>query len=113
MKIILHWLAISLAVFLTAYFLPDINLAYFYTAIIIGAVLTLINYTVKPIIKIITLPINILTLGLFSLVINGLIFYFLGHIISGFYVADFMSAFYGALIVSVLNWILSKFLIID
>lgn len=108
MKIILRWLIISVAVWLTTQFVSGINIEPVWTALIVGACLTLFNMFIKPIIKILTLPINIITLGLFSLIINGVVFWFLGSFIEGFIVDSFYSGFIGALIASVINWLLSK-----
>lgn len=116
MKIILHWVALSIAVFITTQItlIKGLNVSPIWIVLIVGACLTLINMFIKPIIKILTLPINILTLGLFSLVINGLIFWYLGSgIIKGFFVDGFAPAFWGALVISILNWIITKILKID
>jgi putative membrane protein len=64
---------------------------------------------VKPIISILTLPLNILTLGLFSIVINGAFFWFVGQIIQGFSVSSFKAAIIGALVISIITWIIGKF----
>ncbi len=108
MKIIVHWITLSVAVFLTSRFISGITIDPIWTALIVGACLTLFNMIIKPIINILTLPINILTLGLFSLVINGALFWYLGTLIKGFSVATFTAAFIGALIVSILSWLISK-----
>jgi putative membrane protein len=108
MKIIVHWITLSVAVFLTSRFISGITIDPIWTALIVGACLTLFNMIIKPIINILTLPINLLTLGLFSLVINGALFWYLGTLIKGFSVATFTAAFIGALIVSILSWLISK-----
>ena len=108
MKIIIHWIILSVAVLLTTKIISGISVDPIWTALIVGACLTLFNMFIKPIINILTLPINLITLGLFSLVINGAIFWYLGTIISGFKVSTFYAAFIGALLVSILNWILNK-----
>lgn len=109
MKIILHWIIISVAVFATTKILPgQITVDPIWTALIVGACLTLFNMIIKPIINIITLPINLITLGLFSLVINGALFWYLGTFIKGFMVTTFYAAFIGALLVSIINWVLKK-----
>lgn len=74
-------------------------------------VLTFINIFLKPILKIIFLPINIISLGFFTLIINALIFYFTSGIVKGFYVKDFFSAFWGALLLSIIYIILEAFVI--
>lgn len=100
----------TLAVLAVAYFLPDVSIDSLLIAVILGAFLTVINLVIKPIIKIVTLPINLLTFGLFSFVVNGFLFWFLAQIIPGFTVATFIAAIIGALVVSVLNWIGNKIL---
>jgi putative membrane protein len=77
-------------------------------AVIVGAVLGFINLIVKPIISLLTLPITILTLGLFSLVVNAALFYFVGRVVEGFTIDSFVAAFWGALIISVINWFANK-----
>ena len=113
MKIILHWLIMSVAVFLSTQIISGIVMPHYYTAIIVGALLTLFYYVIKPVISLLTLPINLITLGFFSLVINGLVYWFIGSFVPGFHVETFMAAFWGALLVSVANWILSKLLMLD
>lgn len=109
MRIILHWIILSASVIATTYIVSGITLSpVLLTALIVGACLTLFNMFIKPIINILTLPINIVTLGLFSLVVNGLLFWFLGTVIKGFSVNTFMAAFVGAILVSLINWILKK-----
>jgi putative membrane protein len=108
MRIIVHWITLSVAVFLASRFISGITIDPIWTALIVGACLTLFNMIIRPIVKILTLPINILTLGLFSLIINGAIFWYLGTLIKGFSVATFTAAFIGALIVSILSWLISK-----
>lgn len=108
MKIILRFLILTLAVFLTPYIVGGIHVDTFLTAVIVGAVLGFINIIIKPIVKILTLPINIITLGLFSIIINGLFFWFVAKLIDGFTVDSFTAAIIGALIVSVINWLGNK-----
>ncbi len=115
MKLILHILLLSAGVYGAAYFIPaGIHVNPWYIALIVGACLTVINMVVKPIINILTLPINILTLGLFSIAINGAIFFFLGSgIVRGFAVDTLIYALYGSIIVSVINWLGTKILGLD
>jgi len=108
LKIILHWIFLSLAVFVTTKVVTGVSVDPLWIVLIVGACLYVFNLIVKPIINILTLPINILTLGLFSLVINGAVFYLLGTIITGFKVETFYAALIGSLIVSVLNWLLKR-----
>jgi putative membrane protein len=108
MKVIIHWLILTLAVLATPYVIHGITVNGFLTAVIVAAILGFINTVIKPIVTILTLPINIITLGLFALVINGLFFWFVASIVPSFHVASFMAAFWGAIVVSVLNWIVNK-----
>lgn len=113
MRIILHWLILSVAVWATTEIISGVTVDPIWVALIIGACLTLFNMFLKPVINILTLPINVLTLGLFSLVINGLLFWYLGTVVRGFSVTTFTAAFIGALLVSVLNWVIAKVIHFD
>lgn len=108
MKIILHWVVLSVAVWVTTLIVSGISVAPVWVALIVGACLTLFNMFIRPVINILTLPINIVTLGLFSLVVNGLLFWYLGTFIRGLTVTSFKAAFIGAILVSVINWVLIK-----
>lgn len=78
------------------------------TAIIAALLFAIINFAIKPIVSVITLPINILTLGLFGLLINVLLFWFVASIIDGFVVVNFVAALWGAMTLTIANWILDK-----
>ena len=108
MKIILRWVILSVAVFLTTKIISGISIDPIWATFIVGACLTLFNMFIKPVIKILTLPINLLTLGLFALVINGVVFWYMGVFIDGFNVDTFWAALLGSLVVSIINWLLSK-----
>jgi putative membrane protein len=88
--------------------MPGISVNPIWVAAVVGACLTLFNMFLKPVINILTLPLNLLTLGFFSLVVNGLIFWYLSTILKGFTITSFTAAFVGALIVSLLNWLITK-----
>ncbi|OGI61297.1 hypothetical protein A2645_00635 [Candidatus Nomurabacteria bacterium RIFCSPHIGHO2_01_FULL_39_9] len=105
MKIILQWLILSAAVYGLAYFIPNIGISVWWIALLVGAALTVIDVIVKPIIKILTLPINLITLGLFSIALNVFFFWFPSKIISGFDVLTFQSAIIGAVIIWLVNWL--------
>ena len=108
MRIILRWVIISVAVFATSKIISGIAIDPIWVVLIVGACLTLFNMFIRPVIKILTLPINLITLGLFSLVINGAVFWYMGTFIKGFTIETFKAAFIGALLVSIINWVLSK-----
>lgn len=107
--ILLRWFITTLAIFALPYFVKGISVNSILTAVIVAACLAFLNMVVQPVITILTLPINILTLGLFSLVINGAFFWFVGQIIQGFSVSDFKAAIIGAFVITVINWIVGKF----
>ena len=108
MKVLIHWLILTLAVLAVPYFISGVHVDTIGTAIIVGAVLGFINLIVKPVITLLTLPITLLTLGLFSLVVNAALFYFVGKVVTGFTIDSFIAAFWGALIISVINWFANK-----
>jgi putative membrane protein len=110
MKIILHWIIISATVYGLAYFVPNISISIWWVALIIGAILYFIHQIVKPIIKILTLPINLLTFGLFSIVLNVLFFWFPSVIISGFKVQTLTAALIGGIVISIVNSITERIL---
>lgn len=117
MKLLIRWASIAIALFAAAYFLPGVRvsgngwIAYAAMALI----LSVVNMIVRPILKFFAFPLTVITLGLFLLVINAATFWLASWIAVhyfevGFYVDDFMSAFLGALIVSVVSSVLSWFL---
>jgi len=105
MYLILRWLINTAAILLMAYYLPGIAVTGFYAALIAALVLGIINAIIRPLIVLLTLPVNILTLGLFTFIINAFLFWFVSTIVKGFEVADFKAAFLGALIMWLVSWI--------
>ena len=105
MKLLLKWLINALALLGIAYLIRGISVSSFYVALVAALVLGLINALVKPLLILLTLPVNILTLGLFTFVINALLFWFVSTVVKGFSVADFAAAFWGALCLSVVSWL--------
>lgn len=111
MKLLIVWLLNALALLAVAYFVPDIHVANFTSALIAALVIGLVNMLLRPILVILTLPITILTLGLFILVINGVLFYAVGNWLQGFEVRTLAAGIIGALVYSVLSWLLTALLI--
>ena len=105
MKIIVRIVLIALAIMVLPSFIPGITVSGFYPALMAALVFGILNLLVKPILSIVTLPINIITLGLFGLVVNGLLLWFVGSFIAGFSVATFTAAFLGALVIAAINWL--------
>ena len=104
MKFLLKWLIGAFAFVLTAYILPGIFVESFYIALILAFIWGFVSTFIKPIVHIFALPLTVLTLGLFSLVVNGVLFWFVSTFIQGFEVDGFMSAVLGAFLVSVFGW---------
>lgn len=107
MHIIISIIINILAVLVTAYILPGIHINNFWTAVVVAIVLGLVNAILRPILFILTLPLNILTLGLFSFVIMGLLVYLVSAIVPGFCVDNFWWAILFAVIVGLINGLLN------
>ncbi len=108
MKWIAKLLANAIAVILTAYLLPGDSIENFITAIIVAAVLALLNNFLKPILVILTIPVTILSLGLFLLVINAVIILLADDLVGGFHVDNFWWALLFSIILSVINSVFGK-----
>lgn len=111
MKLLLVWLLNAIALLAVAYLVPGIHVAGFAAALVAALVIGLVNMIIRPILVLLTLPITLLTLGLFILVINGLLFYLVGNWIQGFDVTTITAGIIGALVYSLLSWVLSALLI--
>ena len=110
MKFILRLLLSALAVVLLANILPGVHVATFGIAVIVALILSLLNFLVKPLLVILTLPVTIVTFGLFLLVINALIILMAGGLVSGFTVDGFWWALLFSLLLSLVQSILFAFL---
>lgn len=104
-RLIAHWFITALSFLFAAYIVPGIAVDGFGYALVLGLLWGVIGVSIKPLLLILTLPINVLTLGLFTLVINGLLFWFLGTFINGFFVDGFLAAVLGAFVVTAVSWI--------
>lgn len=98
---LLSMLISGLAVVITSYMLPGVNVKSFFTAVLVAVVLALLNATVKPLLVVLTIPVTVLTLGLFLLVINALIILLADAIVPGFAVANFWWALLFSLILTI------------
>lgn len=110
MRILLGWAINALCLLALPYLLSAVSIASFGTALIVALVLGLLNVFIRPVLVILTLPINLLTLGLFTLVINGLLFWITSKLVDGFVVASFGWAIIAALIYSLISWAVSSLL---
>ena len=100
MKLIVRWLLLAAALLLVAYLYPGVSLAGFGAALLAAFVLGLLNTLVRPLLVLLTLPVTVLTLGLFLFVINALMFWAAASVLQGFAVAGFAAALIGSLIYS-------------
>jgi putative membrane protein len=109
MKTIIHFLFSALAVLITAYILPGVTVSGFGSAIIVAIVLGIINTILRPILIILTLPISIISLGLFVFVINAILVLLASSIIPGFDVVSFWSAMLFGIVLAIVGAILHSF----
>ena len=107
MRMLLHWLINALALLALPYVMSSIHVDTFWTALLVALVLGLINTLIRPVLVILTLPVTILTLGLFIFVINGLLFWAVGSFWPGFKVDGFWAGVFGAIVYSLISWALS------
>ena len=108
MNLLINWIISALTIIVTAYLLPGVTVGGFTTALVVAVVLGAINIFIKPILIILTLPINILSLGLFTFVINAVIIILVSKIVPGFKVDGFISALLFSIILSVINAVLHR-----
>lgn len=109
MKTILHFVISVLAILITAYILPGVHINGIVAAFVLAIVLGIINTILRPILIFFTLPITILTLGLFVLVINGLLIMLASYIVPGFIVDNFWWALLFGVVLAIISWALEMF----
>ena len=110
MGIFVRWLTLTGAIVFASYVLDGIYVSGFFSAFWAAAILGILNAFFRPIALILTLPINILSLGFFTFVINAFMLKLTSGVISGFDVYGFWSAIFGSLIISVISWLLNSFI---
>jgi len=108
--LLMRWILLTLAILIAAYVIEGIEVTGFLSAFFAAAVLGILNAFFRPILILLTLPINILSMGLFTFVINAFLLMMASGVISGFMVHGFWSAVFGSLVISLVNWFLSSFL---
>ena len=111
LNLILVWLLNALCLLAVTQVVPGVHLQNFTTALLAAVVLGLINTFIKPVLSLLTLPITILTLGLFSVVLNALMFGLAAYFLSGFSVSGFWPALFGALAFGLLSWVANSLLL--
>ncbi len=105
-RFLIHWLVVAVALWVSATLVPGVSLAGTGGLAVGALVLGLVNALIRPVLVILTLPITVLTLGLFYLVVNGIAFSLAAWLVPGFTVASFGAAVLGALVVSVVSWVI-------
>lgn len=111
LKLLLVWLINAIALLAVAYLMPSISVASFTTALVAALILGLMNTIIRPLLLLLTLPVTVLTLGLFIFVINGLLFWFVGTSVEGFVVGGFWAGVIGAIVYSLISWALSALIL--
>ncbi len=111
MSLLATWLINALALLAIPYLINSVKIDSFLTALLVAVVLGFVNTILRPILLLLTLPVTLLSLGLFIFVINGLMFWLVANIVDGFHVAGFWSAVGGALLYSVISWTLTTLLL--
>ena len=111
MRLLITWLINTVALFGVTFVLQSVRVDTFGTALIAALILGLVNTLIRPVLVLLTLPVTLLTLGLFIFVINGLLFWAVASLLSGFQVAGFWSAVGGALVYSIISWALSALIL--
>jgi putative membrane protein len=106
-RLLLTWILNAVALFIVMKLVPGIQIDRFSDLLLATLVIGLLNAFLRPLVILLTLPVTILTLGLFTLVINGVMFYLAAHLVSGFHVTGFGAAFLAALLFSLFSFILN------
>ena len=106
----LRWLILTFSIIATSYLIDGIQVSGFLSAFSAAAILGILNAFFRLILLILTLPVNILSLGLFTFVINAIVLMMVSGVISGFEVSGFWSAMFGSLLISLVSWLLTSFI---
>lgn len=106
-ELLLIWILNALALLAVANFVPGISVDGFTAALIAAFFLGLVNTLIRPLLLLLTLPVTLITLGLFIFIINGLLFWFVGSVLRGFVVEGFWYGVFGAVLYSIFSWALT------
>ncbi len=106
----LRWLILTVAIIVTSYLLDGIHISGFFSAFFAAAILGILNAFFRPLLLLLTLPLNVLTLGLFTFVVNAVMLMMVSGVISGFEVHGFWYAVFGSLLISLISWFLTSFI---
>ena len=108
--IILRWLTLTVSIIITSYLLDGIRVSGFFSALFAAAILGILNAFFRPIALFLTLPINIMSLGFFTFLINAFLLKMVAGVIPGFDVYGFWTAVFGSFLISVVSWLLNSFI---
>jgi putative membrane protein len=108
MQVLINLFLSGLAILISAYVIPGVIVSNFFVAVVVAVVLSIVNMFIRPIITLLTLPLNILTLGLFSFVITALMILLVSKIVPGFEVPGFWSAVLFGIVLTLVNGLLFK-----
>ena len=111
MRLLLTWLINAAALMALPYLMHSVTVTDIGSALIAALVLGLVNTLIRPVLVLLTLPVTLLSMGLFILVINAFLFWLVAQLVGGFHVAGFWSAFLAAILYSVISWALSTLLL--
>ena len=113
MRLLITWLINAAALMALPYLMHSVDVSSIGTALIAALVLGLVNTLIRPVLVILTLPVTLVSMGLFILVLNALLFWLVSNWVDGFEVAGFWSAFLAAILYSIISWALSTLLLSD
>ena len=105
-----RWIILTVAILVTSYLMEGIHVSGFFSAFFAAAILGILNAFFRPILLVLTLPINILSLGLFTFVLNAVLLMMVSGVIPGFDVDGFWSGLFGSLLISLTSWIITSFI---
>ena len=108
MNFFVKWMLLALLIMLIAWIIPGITISGFLSAMFVVVIMSILNVLIRPIIEFISLPLNLITLGLFSLITNTLLFLLIAKFSPGFTIEGFWSGFWGAIILSIFTPIIDK-----
>ncbi|MBE7705343.1 MAG: phage holin family protein [Cyanobacteria bacterium SIG29] len=108
MNFIIKWILLALLIMVIAWFIPGITITGFVAAMIVVAIMGIVNLFIRPLVEFVSLPLNIITLGIFSLIVNALLFLLIARFSPGFAIDGFWSGFWGALILSIFAPLIDK-----
>jgi len=109
LKLLIKWVLLTLSILIVSYLLEGVKVEDFSSALMAAALLGILNSLVRPLLILLTLPINLITFGIFIFIINAILLMLVSHVITGFHVAGFWTAVFGSILISVsnalLNWL--------